>query len=236
MRPYCWPPGLACHYLHSLACLPPMRVGKVWCRAVGSPGVGASELALPSLPEAATRCARAALFGCRGEILGILLVKELIMVDKDAARTVGQIKIRTLPYLRAGGPNVRMRVGAGGRRLGIGGGADAGCHAAKRQPQPGVAHPTSVAGAMAMDVAFAAQPHPGGLPATCNNHQTPSRTAPPPHPHLTPPPLPPTYPTSQTRPPLPGPSQTPRCTTCSNCSRLGAATWQCSRSPPRRRC
>jgi len=38
----------------------------------------------------------------RGEILGILLVKELIVVDKDDKRPVGRFKIRSVPYLRAG--------------------------------------------------------------------------------------------------------------------------------------
>ncbi|GAB4817855.1 hypothetical protein N2152v2_004901 [Parachlorella kessleri] len=46
--------------------------------------------------------------GNRGEILGILLVKELILVDKDAGTPVGQIKIRSLPYLRADTPMYDM--------------------------------------------------------------------------------------------------------------------------------
>ena len=40
--------------------------------------------------------------GNRSEIAGIILVKELIMVDHQQGRTVGQLKIRSMPSVRAG--------------------------------------------------------------------------------------------------------------------------------------
>ena len=40
--------------------------------------------------------------GDRGAILGIMLVKELIMVDRQQGKTVGRLKVRSLPYVRAG--------------------------------------------------------------------------------------------------------------------------------------
>jgi metal transporter CNNM len=42
--------------------------------------------------------------GDRSAILGIMLVKELLMVDKDQGRTVGQMKVRSMPAVRAETP------------------------------------------------------------------------------------------------------------------------------------
>lgn len=37
---------------------------------------------------------------CREEIIGLLLVKELILVDKNAGVRAGDIRLRALPYLQ----------------------------------------------------------------------------------------------------------------------------------------
>lgn len=41
------------------------------------------------------------LHGCRKELIGIILVKELILVDKEANTRVGDLKMRSAPQLRA---------------------------------------------------------------------------------------------------------------------------------------
>jgi hypothetical protein len=42
-----------------------------------------------------------ALLACRKELIGIILVKELILVDKETSTRVGELKMRSAPQLRA---------------------------------------------------------------------------------------------------------------------------------------
>lgn len=45
--------------------------------------------------------AHVAHFPCRKEILGIILVKELVLIDNNARTRVADLRMRSLPYLRA---------------------------------------------------------------------------------------------------------------------------------------
>ena len=39
--------------------------------------------------------------GCREDLIGIIIVKELILVDKDAGARVGDLKLRSAPQLKS---------------------------------------------------------------------------------------------------------------------------------------
>ncbi len=56
---------------------------------------------LTSLDCGASDLLSGVLRGCRKELIGIILVKELILVDKEASTRVGELKMRSAPQLRA---------------------------------------------------------------------------------------------------------------------------------------
>jgi hypothetical protein len=51
--------------------------------------------------------------GDRRAILGIMLVKELLLVDAAQGKTVGRQKVRSLPYVRAGEARAAGQLGGG---------------------------------------------------------------------------------------------------------------------------